>query len=270
MSRLLNTILAGALAVSAAAASAQGPKAGANDYRLGAGDSIKVQVYQNPDLTTEARVSESGIISFPLVGNVRVGGLTIPDAEQRIAQALKSGNILKQPQVSINVSQVRGNQVSVVGNVNRPGRVPLETFNMRVSEVIAAAGGVSPNGSEVVVVTGTRDGKPFRQEVDTSGMETGKGMAEDFVVHSGDTIYVDKAPTYYVFGEAQKPGPYKVERGMTVMQAVAASGGPTPRGTLNRLRLTRTGPDGKPVEMTPKMNDTVQAGDVLYVRESLF
>jgi polysaccharide export outer membrane protein len=271
MSKLLTSVLAVVLAASATVAGAQNaPQAANNDYKLGAGDSIKIQVYQNPDLSMEARVSESGTISYPLVGSVNVGGLTIPEAEKKIAAALKQKDILKQPQVNINVAQVRGNQVSVVGQVNRPGRVPLETFNMRVSEVIAAAGGISPTGGDTVVVTGMRNGKPFRKELDMSGLNAGGQSVDDLVIASGDTVFVDKAPTYYVYGEAQKPGAYKVERGMTVMQALAASGGPTPRGTINRLKLTRTGPNGQQVEMQPRMNDVVQPGDVLFVRESLF
>lgn len=269
MSKLLSSMLSIALVATATVAGAQAEAKGNNDYKLAAGDTIKVQVYQNPDLSMEARVSESGTISYPLVGSVNVGGLTVPDAEKRIASALQKGNILKQPQVNINVVQVRGNQVSVVGQVSKPGRIPLETFNMRLSEVIAAAGGITREGDETVVVTGMRDGKPFRKEVDTSALMAGRS-ADDIVVASGDTVYVNKAPTYYVYGEAQKPGPYRVERGMTVMQALAASGGPTPRGTMKGLRLTRTSTDGKVVQLEPRMNDPVQPGDVLFVRESLF
>ncbi len=271
MSNLLKSMLSVALVAASTLAGAQtaAPRPN-NDYRLAAGDTIKVQVYQNPDLSMEARVSESGTISYPLVGSLAVGGLSIPDAEQRIASALRSKDILKQPQVNINVVQVRGNQVSVVGQVNKPGRIPLETFNMRVSEVIAAAGGIAPTGDDIVVVTGVRDNKPFRKEIDMSALMAGQRAADDVVVKSGDTVYVNKAPTFYVAGEAQKPGSYRIERGMTVMQALAASGGPTPRGTLNRLRLTRTNADGAVVQIEPRMNDVVQPGDVLFVRESLF
>lgn len=269
MSKLLRSMLSIVMAASATVALAQAEAKGTGDYKLAAGDTIKVQVYQNPDLTMEARVSESGTISYPLVGSVNVGGMTIPDAEKRIATALQKGNILKQPQVNINVVQIRGNQVSVVGQVGKPGRIPLETFNMRLSEVLAAAGGVTREGDETVVVSGLRDGKPFRKEIDTSALMAGQ-RGDDIVVMSGDTVYVNKAPTYYVYGEAQKPGPYRVERGMTVMQALAASGGPTPRGTMRGLRLTRTNPDGGVVQLEPRMNDSVKPGDVLFVRESLF
>jgi len=241
-----------------------------SDYRLGPGDSIKVQVYQSPDLALEARVSESGVINYPLVGRINIGGLTIPDAEARIAQALKKGQVLKAPQVNINVVQVRGNQVTVIGQVQKPGRFPLEANNVRVSDMLAAAGGVTPNGDDMVVVSGVRNRKPFRKEIDLPSLFASRGSNEDMLLIAGDSLYVGKAPVYYIYGEAQKPGPYRVERGMTVMQAIAQGGGITPRGSQNRLKLTRTGPDGKVMELSPRLTDTVQAGDVLYVKESIF
>src|SRR5207237_1422168 len=71
------------------------------EYQLGPGDSIRVQVFQNPELTVETRVSENGTISYPLIGAVNVGGLTISTAEQAIAKALAAGNYIERPQVNI-------------------------------------------------------------------------------------------------------------------------------------------------------------------------
>ncbi len=257
MNRLFRTALTFVLAVCAGIASAQTATAPSGDYKLGPGDSIKVQVYQNPDLTVEARVSESGSIRYPLVGNVALGGLSIAEAEARIAQSLRSKDILKQPQVNIVLLQVRGNQVSVLGQVQKPGRFPLETNTVRVSDMLAAAGGVTPTGDDVLVVTGMRKGQPFRKAI-------------DILLSAGDTLFVNKAPMYYIYGEAQRPGHYRVERGMTVMQAIAQGGGITARGSQNRLRLTRTQPDGAVVQTEPRLTDPVQPGDVLFVRESLF
>jgi polysaccharide biosynthesis/export protein len=240
------------------------------DYRLGPGDSIKVQVYQNPDLSVEVRVSESGAVNYPLVGAVKLGGLSISEAERAIAHALRAANILKQPQVNIVLQQVRGNVVSVLGEVQKPGRFALETTNVRVSDMLAAAGGITQNGDDVLVVSGTRDGKPFRKTVDIPALFQNTRGDNDIVLQPGDTLYVNKAPLFYIYGEAQKPGPYKIERGMTVMQALAQGGGPTARGSANRLRLNRTGPDGKVITTEPRMTDPIQPGDVLFVRESLF
>lgn len=270
MSNLFRSALALVLAVCATLASAQpGKQAAAPEYKLGPGDAIKVQVYQNPDLSVEARVSESGSISYPLVGNVAIGGMSISDAEKRIAQALQRAQILKQPQVNIVLLQVRGNQVTVLGQVQKPGRFPLETTTVRVSDMLAAAGGVTPTGDDVLVVSGQRDGKPFRKSIDIPTLFKGTATDDDVVLHPGDTIYVGKAPTFYIYGEAQRPGTYKIERGMNVMQALAAGGGPTPRGS-EHIRLNRTRPDGTVVQLDPRMTDPVLPGDVLYVKESLF
>lgn len=243
---------------------------GNSDYRLGPGDAIGVQVYQSPDLSVDARVSESGVISYPLVGSVQLGGLTISEAEKKIADALRVGRFVKAPQVNIVLRQVRGNQVAVLGQVNRPGRFPLETFNTRVSDMLAAAGGTTATGDDVLIVTGQRDGKPFRQVVDIPGLFLNEKAANDIVLSGGDTLYVNKAPVFYIYGEAQRPGPYRIERSMTVMQALAQGGGPTVRGSENRLRLHRRDATGKLVEYVPKLTDLIRAEDVLYVRESLF
>jgi polysaccharide export outer membrane protein len=270
MPSLLRSTLSLAFALSTALATAQTSPPPNGDYRLGAGDAIRVQVYQNPDLMVEARVSESGAISYPLIGNVAIGGLSIGQAETRIAQALRSSNILKAPQVNIVLLQVRGNQVSVLGQVNKPGRFPLETFNVRVSDMLAAAGGVTPTGDDVLVVSGVRDGKQFRKAIDIPALFAGTRPNDDIVLAAGDTLYVNKAPMYYIYGEAQRPGPYRIERGMTVMQALAQGGGTTPRGSQDRMRLHRTGADGSVQQTVPRLTDPVQPGDVLFVRESIF
>lgn len=240
------------------------------DYRLAAGDTIRILVFQNPDLTLETRVSESGTITFPLIGTVRLGNLELDAAEKEISRLLKEGGFVQQPQVTVVLLQNRGNQVSVLGVVNRPGRFPLETLNIRVSEILATAGGVAGGGADVAILTGIRNGKPIRREVDIAGIFLAGQSSEDIVVAGGDVIYVHRAPVFYVYGEVQRPGSYRVERGMTVMQALAQGGGPTVRGTENRLRLHRRGAEGKIEETAPDLHQAVHADDVLFVRESLF
>jgi polysaccharide export outer membrane protein len=240
------------------------------DYRLGPGDAIGVQVFQSPDLSVDARVSENGVISYPLVGSVQLGGLSIAEAEQKIADALRSGGFVRSPQVNIILRQVRGNQVAVLGQVNRPGRFPLETFNTRVSDMLAAAGGVTPGGDDVLILTGQRQGQAFRRVIDIPGLFLNQKPEEDVVLAGGDTLYVNKAPVFYIYGQAQRPGPYRIERGMTVMQALAQGGGPTARGSQNRLMLHRRDAAGKVIETVPQLTDTVRPEDVIYVRESIF
>jgi polysaccharide export outer membrane protein len=240
------------------------------EYLLAAGDVIRVTVFQNPDLTVETRVTENGTISYPLIGSVKVGGMTLPSAEQAIATALKAGGFLREPQVNIALLQNRGNQVSVLGQVNRPGRFPLETTNTRVSEMLAIAGGVTATGGDVATLTGTRDGKPFRKEIDIAAVFLNNRLQDDAIVAAGDVIYVHRQPLFYIYGEVQRPGSYRVERDMTVRQALAQGGGPTVRGTERWLRLHRRQADGKVQVLTPAPQDLIKPDDILYGRESLF
>ena len=248
-----STVLALALLALALPATAQQ----ASD-KLGSGDALRVTVFQQPDLTTEGRVSDRGTISLPLVGEIKVAGATTTEASTRIADAYKNGKYLKSPQVTVALTAVRSRQVSVLGMVARPGRYILEDAKPGISDVIAAAGGIAAGGNENVTVI--RKGES--QKVSS--------LAKDFELQSGDTLYVDRGPTFYIYGEVTRAGAYPVQPGLTVMQALSVSGGMTPRGSERRLKLRRPGPDGQVVETDAKLQDQVKADDVIFVREALF
>ena len=268
MKFIANALLLAVAAFLAFAAYAQEPQP---EYQLGPGDNIKIQVYQNPELTLETRVSENGTISYPFIGAVRLGGLTISAAEQVIARALSSGKFIENPQVNIALLQNRGNQVSILGQVNRPGRFPLETVNTRLSEILAMGGGIAASGADVAIITGARDGKPFRKEVDIAGMFLDKKLDQDLIVAGGDVIYVHRMPMFYIYGEVQRPGSYRVERGMTLRQALAQAGGLTTKGTERGLRVHRRVANAADVQvLTPELNEPVHSDDVLNVRETIF
>jgi len=226
--------------------------------RLGVGDAVRVTVFQQPDLTTEARVSEKGTLAMPLIGEQKVAGKSTGEAAKQIADALKNGKYLKDPQVSIAMVTLRSRQVSVLGQVARPGRYALDDTSSGLTEVLAAAGGVMPTGADTVTVM--RDGKP--QKVDV--------ISKDFKLKNGDTVYIERAPVFYIYGEVTRAGAYRVEPNMTVMQAIAAGGGITPRGSDRRLKMRRNGADGKVVETDAKLQDMVRTDDVIYVKEALF
>lgn len=241
------------------------------DYVLGAGDVIRITVFQNVDLTLDARISEGGNISYPLLGTVKLGGLSVADAEKKIADGLKSGNFLKQPQVSILLTSVKSNQVSVLGQVYKPGRYPLEAGSNRVSDLLAQAGGiVATQGSDIIVVSGVRNGKPFRKEIDFPLVFAASGSAQDFVLENNDAIWVDRAPNVYIYGEVLRGGTLRLERDMTLLQALASVGGLTQRGTAKGIKVHRRDGGGAVQIIEPGMNDKLQANDVIYVKESLF
>lgn len=278
MNRLLRPLCASLVALAALAVPcahaqpAAAPAAGeAALYRIGPGDTVRIAVYQSPDLSLETRVSESGLISYPLIGSVRLGGLTVSQAEAALADALRKGDFIKNPQVTVMVTQVRANQVNVLGQVGKPGRVPLDVAGMRLTDVLALAGGVTTTaGADTVVVTGQRNGQPFRKEVDLPRMFAPGGRGDDIEIQPGDAIWVDRYPVVYLYGEVQRPGQLRLERGMTVMQALATAGGLTQRGTQRGLRVSRRAANGQVQQLELSLDDTLLPGDVVFVRESLF
>ncbi|MES2992952.1 MAG: polysaccharide export protein EpsE [Pseudomonadota bacterium] len=251
---------------SATAASAPKPEA-----ILGAGDVVKITVFQQPDLTVDgARISEANQINFPLLGNVVIGGLSVSAAELKIAKLLRDGGFVLRPQVTIQVGQIRSSVISVLGQVAKPGRYPIETVGAKVSEMIAVAGGVVPGGADVVTLVGTRNGRPIKLDIDLPAiLQSGKNEL-DLQVENGDIIYADRAPSAYIYGEVQRPGMFKLERGMTLMQALAQSGGLTARGTQRGIKVHRRDASGNVVIQDIGMNDPVGRDDVIYVKESLF
>lgn len=255
------------------AARAQQPataEAARDDYLLGPGDAIRIQVFQNPDLTVEARVSEAGVISFPLLGAIRVGGQSPTNVERLIAQRLRDGKYLQNPQVTVNVTTFRSQQVSVLGNVTRPGRYPLETTGMRLSEVLSLAGGVSAAGADDVVLVTTRQGRPLRMEIDLVDMFASGDLTKDPAMQAGDVVYVNRAPQYYIYGQVSRPGMYGVDRGLTLAQAIAKGGGLTLRGTDRGVRVHRRYGSKQIQILEPKLDDPIRPDDLIFVRESVF
>jgi polysaccharide biosynthesis/export protein len=239
-------------------------------YLLTPGDIVKISVFKNPDLSLDARVSEVGTISYPLIGSVPVSGITLPAAEHKIAQMLKDGGFVLNPQVNILLTQALGNLVSVIGEVNTAGRYSIEAAGGHLAGMLAAAGGIAETGGDVVIVTGMRDGKPFRREIDIVKMFLTGNTADDIEIYGGDTLFVNRAPMFYIYGQVQKPGQVRLERGMTVIQALAAGGGVTGKGTSRGIVRHRRDANGKVREENVSLDDDVRDQDVIYVKESMF
>lgn len=241
-----------------------------NEYRLAQGDSIRIMVYQSPDMTLDTRISENGTITYPLIGSINIGGLTISAAEGKIARALEDGHFVRQPQVNIVLLQIIGNQISVLGQVTRPGTYPLVTFGMRLTQMLATAGGLSPAGSSRVIVSGVRNDKPFNVTIDINSIYLDGQRDNDMVLAGGDTIFVPKAATFYIYGQVKTPGQYVIEPNMSVEQALAAGGGLTLRGSMSRIDIKRADSSGKTTEHRTSLEEQLRPGDIIFVRESIF
>ena len=250
MIRILTVLLTMALAAPGLA------RAAADN--LGPGDTVHITVFQQPDLTTDARISDAGAITMPLIGAVKISGQSTREAADTIAKALKEGQFLKAPEVAVALTAVRSRQVSLLGMVPRPGRYPIEEAHMKLPDLIAAGGGIALGGADDVTVV--RDGKS----------QTVNALSKDFELKSGDTVVVERAPVFYIYGEVIHSGAYPVKPGMTVMQAISIGGGITPRGSENRIKLRRLDGDGKTREYDAKLVDVIKADDVIFVKESIF
>jgi polysaccharide export outer membrane protein len=240
------------------------------EYLLGPGDVVRINAFKNPDLSMDARVSEAGTISYPLIGAVAVRGLTLSAAERKIADMLKEGGFVLNPQINILVTQGFNNLVSVLGEVRNPGRYSLDAAGGHLSGMLAAAGGVAETGGDLVTISGVRAGKPFRREIDIVKMASTGAAGDDIDLVGGDTLFVNRAPMFYIYGQVQRPGQVRLERNMTVMQALAAGGGFTGKGTGRGLVRHRRDATGKVKEEGVNLDDEVRDQDVIYVKESLF
>jgi len=262
MKRLLHWMIATVLALAAGLA-------GAAEVLLGPGDVVKATVYGSPDLAIETRVSESGTLTFPLLGEVQVGGLSTQQAEKKIGGLLEKGGYLKKAQVNLLITTLASQQVSVLGQVNRPGRYPVDGPR-KVLDLLALAGGIGPEGGDMVSLVRTRQGQTTRETIDVVDMVRKGELNRDYEVAGGDIIFVERAPRAYITGEVQRPGPFRIERAMTVQQALSAGGGLTMRGTERGLQITRRDASGVPRTIEVKGNDLVQIDDVITVQESWF
>jgi len=163
------------------------------------------------------------------------------------------------------VTQFQSKLVSVLGSVFKPGRYPIDrTTNL--ADLLALVGGVLPDGSDVVTVINGAN----KTEYDLQKVMGKADSLKNIVLNGGEVVFVPRAPVFYIYGEVQRPGSYRLERGMTVMQALAQGGGLSLRGTERNIKVNRQNTAGMTIETRPAMTDKIQQDDVIYVQESLF
>lgn len=259
-------------AAEVAASGARSAAATAPEPRLalGIGDAVTLQVYGRPELSTTTYVSDDGTIPVPLAGRVAVARLSPASAGQRVAAAFREGRYLVDPQVTLLITQFRSQQVSVLGAVRTPGRFVVESTTT-VMDVLALAGGITDNGGRIAYLLRTDDhGAIERSAIDLDGLNRASIPLPTLNLHGGDAIFVPPAEQFYVYGEVQAPNMYRLEAGMTVVQALSRSGGITPRGSSRRIEIRRHQPDGSYVLRAADLADVVHADDVIRVKERIF
>jgi polysaccharide biosynthesis/export protein len=163
----------------------------ARTYRIGPYDLLKIKVFEADELSTVERVNEEGLIDMPLIGAVKVGGLTPREAEQAIAERLRE-RYLQNPQVDLFVSEYASQKVTVIGHVNHPGVFPL-TGRTTMMQAIALAGGVDDvaDKQQIVVFRQQESGDVNAYLIDLSAIET--GAAADPLIIGNDRVVVPQS-----------------------------------------------------------------------------
>jgi polysaccharide export outer membrane protein len=255
---------------------AQAP-ASAADYLIGPQDVLTIQVFDQSDLGGKYTVETDGTFSFPLIGRVKAGGMTLRNFETELKKRLADG-YFKNPQVTVAVDSYRSQRVFVMGEVRNPGPVAL-TGGMTLIEALARAGSTLPSASgEVAIVrdahsaSGTQLAEAMNGEnvirANIRDLEGGS-RKQNIELHDGDTIYVTRAESAYVFGQVKSPGSYAIQKDTTVLQALSLAGGVTENGAMNRIKVVRL-VNGEKVELKMKLTDLVKAGDTIIVPEKYF
>lgn len=237
---------------------------------LGPGDSVTLSVFGQPDLATTGFVADDGTFTVPLAGAVKVDGLSPSDAARRIEKALRDGKYLVDPHVTISAVVSRSQRISVIGEVKNPGRYVVES-NIPIFDLLAEAGGATENASDTVFLIRTdKDGKEQRYEINLKGLAKGTMPPMAQTLRAGDSVFVPRAEQFYIYGEVTTPGKFRVEPGMTVVEAIARAGGLTVRGSQRRVEIKRLLPNGKYQTTKAKLEEPVHADDVIRVKESIF
>jgi polysaccharide biosynthesis/export protein len=249
-------------------------------YVIGPNDVLAIKVFDEPTLTGPYNVDSDGSITFPFVGRVEVGGKTVRDIEGILTKLLAEG-YLRQPQVSVEISQYRSRSIFVLGEVRSPGKYSIEG-QVTLLEVIAKAGSLTATAGNSIIVQRYKDGLPPTvlapalpgddraaevMRVSMDDLREGR-ITANLLLQDGDTIFVPQADRFYVTGFVKSPGSFVLVPNMTVQQAIAVAGGLTERGSTRGIKIIRRVGD-KEVEVDAKMSDPVKPNDTIKVRQRL-
>lgn len=249
------------------------------EYIIGAEDVLEIQVWGQDDLHRTVEVSQEGAFSFPLIGKIDAVGLSVFELENLLRERLADGYLVK-PYVTVGLEKYGSKKVFILGDVKNPGPYLIKG-KIDLLALISEAGGLTEDAGQKVTIT--RPGPPENMDGPGPLNKAGEnrviildldqftaGDSNDrFFVAPGDSIYVSRAPRFFVTGEVKKPGEFKWENGLTVRKAIAMAGGPTIKGAPNRTQIQRA-ENGSEREFRPKICDPVMPDDIVKVPVSYF
>jgi len=241
--------------------------------RLAPGFMVSLNVLDDPDLVGSFRIDEQGDLTLPILGTMHVAGKTVPEARVQIQEKLLKDQILRDPQVILTVLEYTPPEVTIIGEVNNPGKYPMLAPRNLV-DVLALAGATTPAaGNEVQITRGGADAEPLLVHYSRA---TNAKAVEDVIVHPGDTVQVKRAGIVYVLGAVNRPGGYVMqeEGTLSVLQAISLASGTTILASTGTIHLLRRNADGsmadvalpyKQISRGKSADVQLHATDVLYV-----
>jgi len=277
--RLTLILLLAVLAVSGMAQTAAQTVPSVVDYVVGSQDVLTITSYDQADLSGKFTIEADGTFTFPLIGRFKAGGLTLRQVEDGLKKRLKDEGYFRNPQVTVAVETYKSQRIFIVGEVRTPGTYPL-SGNMNLVEALARAGSTLPTASAEAVIVHASDSAtgptlPTSQDadnivrVDLHDLQQGV-FSQNTVLRDGDTIFIPRAESVYVFGQVKSPGAYVLQqRNTSVLQALSLAGGVTDRGSTGRIQIIRI-VNGEKKEIGVKLADIVKPVDTIVVRENFF
>jgi polysaccharide export outer membrane protein len=249
----------------------------AESLSLGAGDTIRITVYGQPDLATTTRIPENGRITFPLIGDVAVGGISTSQAERKISEILGKRGLVRNAQVSIYLeerSRNLSNSITILGQVAHPGKYPLQEVSVEgvktIVDLLAISGGTNEKAADYLYVIKNKGGRSVKSKIDLNALLKEGKIDNNAILEGGDVVLVPEMDVFYIYGQVARPGRYRLEPDMMVMQALSVAGGLTERGSEKGISLQRRDGEGRLRDVDINLADQLRAGDVLYVEEGFF
>jgi polysaccharide export outer membrane protein len=253
------------------------------DYVVGPQDVLNISSQDDPALSGKFTVEADLTFTFPLIGRVRAGGLTLREVESQLQAKLVEEGFFKDPQIRVSIEQYKSQKVFIVGEVRSPGAYAL-SGDMRLVEALALAGSTLPTAAgEVVVVPANADSMLVQPASVDSAKAAGASVVrvnlrelqngafqQNVQLSGGDTIFVLKAENIYVFGQVKNPGAYPLQQDVTtVLQGLALAGGVTERGATSRVEIVRV-VNGEQKKMKVKLDEQLLPGDTIVVPQRFF
>lgn len=240
----------------------------ADNYIIGPGDVLKIDVYDHRDLKQTVRVSNNGSIVIPFIGQIQVDGKTIPDVTKEITHLLADGYIIN-PQVNIFIKEFRSKKAIILGQITQPGILELRRATTFL-EIISQAGGMKSDAGDTATIKRITAGKQEIIIVNVHSIMAGGDLSQNILIQDGDTIYIPKGGMCYVTGEVADPDAYTCNSATTVLKLIARAGGFTGKASKSGVRIVRIVNGEKTILKNVDHNTSVLANDILVIPESFF